>query len=158
MYTRVPQIFPWRSNLLQSLAPTWSNLPTCDFLMILKTLISMLRCVWLGFELNSAGLVKIWGPLIYTINEWCIILRSFIKQLTWIKVINWQQVKLVFHINIFFIEQKQEVTHGRILSWAISLFILIFCSVLSFGLFMNMIAPCIGQVHQNHGCKQRCRL
>ncbi len=22
MYTRVPQIFPWRSNLLQSLAPT----------------------------------------------------------------------------------------------------------------------------------------
>ncbi len=33
----------------------WSNSPTCDFLMILKTLISMLRCAWLGLELNSAG-------------------------------------------------------------------------------------------------------
>ncbi len=30
----------------------WSNSPTCDFLMILKTLISMLRCVWLGLELK----------------------------------------------------------------------------------------------------------
>ncbi len=31
----------------------WSYSPACDFLMILKTLISMLRCVWLGLELNS---------------------------------------------------------------------------------------------------------
>ncbi len=37
-----------------SLQP-WSNSPTFDFLMILKTFISMLRCVWLGLELNSAG-------------------------------------------------------------------------------------------------------
>lgn len=65
--------------------------------------------------------------------------------------------KSIFHINIFFIEQKQEVTHGCILSWAISLVILIVSRVLSFGLFMNMIAPCVGQVHQNHGCQQRYR-
>ncbi len=26
--------------------------PACDFLIILKTLISMLRCVWLGLELK----------------------------------------------------------------------------------------------------------
>ncbi len=38
-------------------APTLIKLTTCDFLMILKTLISMLRCVWL--ELNSAGVGQI---------------------------------------------------------------------------------------------------
>ncbi len=58
LYIRVPQIFPWRSNLLQSLAPTLIILPIWDFLMILKTLISMLRCVWLGLEVNSAGMVR----------------------------------------------------------------------------------------------------
>ncbi len=63
-YARVPQIFPWRANLLQSSAPTLIKL-TCDLLMILKTLI-MLRCVWLGFELNSAGVRLIWGWLLYT--------------------------------------------------------------------------------------------
>ncbi len=42
----------------------WSNSPPCDFLMILKTLISMLRCVWLGLELNSAGVGQIWGCLV----------------------------------------------------------------------------------------------
>ncbi len=31
----------------------------CDCLMILKTLINMLRCVWLGLELNSAGVGQI---------------------------------------------------------------------------------------------------
>ncbi len=36
--------------------------------MILKTLISMLRCVWLGLELNSAGMVQIWGSLVYTVQ------------------------------------------------------------------------------------------
>ncbi len=36
----------------------------CDVLMILKTLISMHRCVWLGLELNSAGMVQIWGSLL----------------------------------------------------------------------------------------------
>ncbi len=64
-YDRVPQIFPWRANLLQSSAPTLIKL-TCDLLMILKTLISTLRCVWLGFELNSAGVRQIWGWLLYT--------------------------------------------------------------------------------------------
>ncbi len=34
--------------------------------MILKTLISMLRCVWLGLELNSAGVGQIWRCLIYS--------------------------------------------------------------------------------------------
>ncbi len=56
------------SNLsleVQSAAEFSSNPPTCDFLMILKTLISMLRCVWLELELNSAGMVQIWGPLLY---------------------------------------------------------------------------------------------
>ncbi len=33
--------------------------------MILKTLIRMLRCVWLGLELNSAGVGQIWGCLDY---------------------------------------------------------------------------------------------
>ncbi len=33
----------------------WLNSPSCDVLMILKTLSSILRCVWLGLELNSAG-------------------------------------------------------------------------------------------------------
>ncbi len=42
---------------------SWSNSLTCDFLMILKTLINMLRCVWLGLELNSAGVGQIWGSL-----------------------------------------------------------------------------------------------
>ncbi len=37
--------------------------------MILKTLISMLRCDWLGLELNSAGMVQIWGSLGYR-NKW----------------------------------------------------------------------------------------
>ncbi len=36
----------------------WSNSPTCDFLIIFKSLISMLRCVWLGLELNSAGVAR----------------------------------------------------------------------------------------------------
>ncbi len=36
-------------------AESWSNCPTCDSLTILKTLISTLRCVWSGLELNSAG-------------------------------------------------------------------------------------------------------
>ncbi len=36
----------------------------CDFLMILKSLISMLRCVCLGLELKSAGVGQIWGCLL----------------------------------------------------------------------------------------------
>ncbi len=36
----------------------WSN--SCDSLMILKTLISMLRVCWLALELNSAGESQIW--------------------------------------------------------------------------------------------------
>ncbi len=42
IYCRDPQIWLARSTFLQSLA---SSLITCDFLMILKTLIIMLRCV-----------------------------------------------------------------------------------------------------------------
>ncbi len=49
--------------------PDQTHLPVI-FLMILKTLISMLRCVWLGLELNSAGMVQIWGSLIYTDSYW----------------------------------------------------------------------------------------
>ncbi len=49
--------------------PDQTHLPVI-FLMILKTLISMLRCVWLGLELNSAGMVQIWGCLIYTDSYW----------------------------------------------------------------------------------------
>ncbi len=50
IYIRVPQIFPWRANLLQSLSPALINsLPV----MILKTLISLIRCVWLVLQLNS---------------------------------------------------------------------------------------------------------
>ncbi len=60
---RVPYIFPWRANLLHSLAATLLKL-ACDFLMMLKTLISMLRFVWLGLELNSAGVGQIWGCLV----------------------------------------------------------------------------------------------
>ncbi len=59
----VSQIFPWRANLLQITLTL-----TCDFLMILKTLISLIRCVWLGLELNSAGVGKIWGWLVYAIE------------------------------------------------------------------------------------------
>ncbi len=55
LYNWVPQIFPWSANLLQSLAPT---------LIKLKTLISMLRCVWLRLEQNSAGVGRIWGCLL----------------------------------------------------------------------------------------------
>ncbi len=32
-----------------------TNTPTVSFIVILKTLISLVRCVWLGLELNSAG-------------------------------------------------------------------------------------------------------
>ncbi len=60
------------SNLtleVQSAAEFRSNpdQTTCDFLMIVKTLISMLRCVWLGLELNSAGTVQIWVSLQYSV-------------------------------------------------------------------------------------------
>ncbi len=41
-----------------------SNSPTRDFLTILKTLISMLMCIWLGLEQNSAGVGHIWGCLL----------------------------------------------------------------------------------------------
>ncbi len=37
--------------------------------MILKTLISMLRCVWLGLDLNSAGMVQIWESLVYSLED-----------------------------------------------------------------------------------------
>ncbi len=33
--------------------------------MILKTLISMFRCVWLGLELNFSEVGQIWGCLVY---------------------------------------------------------------------------------------------
>ncbi len=54
-------LYQWYSNLALEIhfsrvqLQPWSNSPTCDFLMILKTLISMLRCVWSGLELNSSG-------------------------------------------------------------------------------------------------------
>jgi len=32
-----------------------SHTPTCEFLLILKTLITLLRYVWLGLELHCAG-------------------------------------------------------------------------------------------------------
>ncbi len=38
--------------------------------MILKTLISMLRCVWLGLELNSAAVGQTWGPAGMHIEAW----------------------------------------------------------------------------------------
>ncbi len=38
--------------------------------MILKTLISMLRCVWLGLELNSAAVGQIWGHAGMHIEAW----------------------------------------------------------------------------------------
>ncbi len=47
-----------------------------SFLMILKTLISMLRCVWLGLELNSAGMVQIWGSLDYTVRHCYVLSRK----------------------------------------------------------------------------------
>ncbi len=37
--------------------------------MILKMLISMLRCVWLGLEPNSAGVGQIWGWLVYEVTS-----------------------------------------------------------------------------------------
>ncbi len=35
--------------------PAEFSSPVCGFLVILKTLISFFRCVWLGLELNSTG-------------------------------------------------------------------------------------------------------
>ncbi len=66
-YDRVPQIFPWRSNLLQSLAPTLIKL---TYLWFSNDLISIIRCVWLGLELNSAVMVQIRGSLFYK-NKKC---------------------------------------------------------------------------------------
>ncbi len=37
--------------------------------MILNTLISILMCVWLGLELNSARMVQIWGSLVYNLYD-----------------------------------------------------------------------------------------
>ncbi len=54
-------LWQWYSNLareihfLQSLAPALIKLTYQWFSNDPKTLISMLRCVWLGLELNSAG-------------------------------------------------------------------------------------------------------
>ncbi len=48
---------------------------TCDFLMILKTMISILSCVWLGLELNSAGKGISRARLKY---RWCILTRSYL--------------------------------------------------------------------------------
>ncbi len=56
-------------------SPDQTHLPVI-FLMILKTLISMLRCVWLGLELNSAGMVQIWGSLDYTVRHCYVLSRK----------------------------------------------------------------------------------
>ncbi len=58
---QLPQIFLRRANPLQSLAQPWSNAPPCDVLTILRP-ISMRRCVWLGFERNSAGVARFEEP------------------------------------------------------------------------------------------------
>ncbi len=54
LYTRVPRIFPRRSNLLVKQR--------------------------LGLELNSAGVVQIWGCLLYTIKD---IVHLKMKKLSW---------------------------------------------------------------------------
>ncbi len=50
----------------QSAAEFSSNPDQTHLPVILKTLISMLRCVWLGLEMNSAGVFQIWGWLVYS--------------------------------------------------------------------------------------------
>ncbi len=54
-YSRGRQRRSCSADVLQSLAPTMKKPHLPVALVILKTLISLFRCVWLGLELNSTG-------------------------------------------------------------------------------------------------------
>ncbi len=92
-----PQIGLVRPTFLQSLAITWSNSPNCDFLMILKTLISMLRCVWLKLELNSAGKWISWARFE---DPWPIWNNRFWKGLFWFEPFQFNWVAKEWPVNV----------------------------------------------------------